>query len=93
MMTKISMKRFSIKNLDCASCAAKIENGLKRVEGVDGNYAGYITIGDEIKPDADNALKALKKQGVEHIAMPVPMSEWPWGHWEAMLPSRRLMWC
>jgi len=36
---------------------------------VDGNYAGYITIGDEIKPDADNALKALKKQGIEHIAM------------------------
>jgi Cd2+/Zn2+-exporting ATPase len=36
---------------------------------VDGNYAGYITIGDEIKPDADNALKALKKQGVEHVAM------------------------
>jgi Cd2+/Zn2+-exporting ATPase len=36
---------------------------------VDGNYAGYITIGDEIKPDADNALKALKKQGVEHIVM------------------------
>jgi Cd2+/Zn2+-exporting ATPase len=36
---------------------------------VDGNYAGYITIGDEIKPDADNALKALKKQGIGHIAM------------------------
>ena len=36
---------------------------------VDGHYAGYITIGDEIKPDADSALKALKKQGVEHIAM------------------------
>jgi Cd2+/Zn2+-exporting ATPase len=36
---------------------------------VDGNYAGYITIGDEIKPDADNALKVLKKQGIEHIAM------------------------
>jgi Cd2+/Zn2+-exporting ATPase len=36
---------------------------------VDGHYAGYITIGDEIRPDADNALKALKKQGVEHIAM------------------------
>ena len=36
---------------------------------VDGNYAGYITIGDEIKPDAENALKILKQQGVEHIAM------------------------
>ena len=36
---------------------------------VDGNYAGYITIGDEIRPDADKALKALKKQGVSHIVM------------------------
>jgi len=36
---------------------------------VDGNYAGYITIGDEIKPDAENALKMLKRQGIEHIAM------------------------
>ena len=36
---------------------------------VDGNYAGYIKIGDEIKPDARNALKILKQQGVEHIAM------------------------
>jgi Cd2+/Zn2+-exporting ATPase len=36
---------------------------------VDDNYAGYITIGDEIRPDADKALEVLKKQGVEHIAM------------------------
>jgi Cd2+/Zn2+-exporting ATPase len=36
---------------------------------VDGNYAGYITIGDEIRSDADKALKLLKDQGVEHIAM------------------------
>jgi Cd2+/Zn2+-exporting ATPase len=36
---------------------------------VDGNYAGYITIGDEIKPDAEKALKLLRQQGVEHVAM------------------------
>jgi Cd2+/Zn2+-exporting ATPase len=36
---------------------------------VDGNYAGYITIGDEIRPDAANALKELKKQGVKDIVM------------------------
>jgi len=28
---------------------------------VDGSYAGYISIGDEIKPDADNALQVLKQ--------------------------------
>jgi Cd2+/Zn2+-exporting ATPase len=36
---------------------------------VDGNYAGYITIGDEIRPEADRALKVLKKQGVRHVVM------------------------
>lgn len=36
---------------------------------VNGNYAGYITIGDEIKPDAENALKRLKQQGVEQVVM------------------------
>jgi len=36
---------------------------------VDGNYAGYITIGDEIKPDAEKALKLLRQQGVEHVVM------------------------
>jgi len=36
---------------------------------VNGSYAGYIKIGDEIKPDAAKALKMLKQHGVEHIAM------------------------
>jgi len=36
---------------------------------VDGNYAGYIKIGDEIKPGASIALKRLKQQGIKHIAM------------------------
>ena len=36
---------------------------------VDGNYAGYITIGDELKPDSAKALKQLKQLGVEHIVM------------------------
>jgi Cd2+/Zn2+-exporting ATPase len=36
---------------------------------VDDIYAGYITIGDEIKPDAGNAMKMLRHNGVEHVAM------------------------
>lgn len=36
---------------------------------VDGKYAGYITIGDEIRPDAVKAVEALREQGVEHISM------------------------
>ena len=36
---------------------------------VDGEYAGYILIGDELKPDAESAVRALKAQGVDHVAM------------------------
>ncbi|MCP4630201.1 MAG: cadmium-translocating P-type ATPase [bacterium] len=36
---------------------------------VDDNYAGYITIDDEIKPDAASALKRLKQQGVDQVVM------------------------
>jgi Cd2+/Zn2+-exporting ATPase len=36
---------------------------------VDDKYAGYITIGDDIKPGAKNAIKLLKQQGVEQVVM------------------------
>lgn len=36
---------------------------------VEGNYAGYIVISDEIKEDSASALKALKDIGVRKLAM------------------------
>lgn len=36
---------------------------------VDGIYAGHLVIGDEIRPDAQDAIKALRHQGIKHIAM------------------------
>ena len=36
---------------------------------VDGRYAGRIIIGDELRPDALDAIQALRNQGVDHIAM------------------------
>ncbi len=36
---------------------------------VDGSYAGYIVISDEIKPDSKNAIRDLKKLGINHTAM------------------------
>ena len=35
---------FHLKNLDCASCAAKIENGLKKVEGVEDVSVDFATL-------------------------------------------------
>lgn len=36
---------------------------------VDGQYAGRIAIGDELRLDAADAIQALRDQGVDHIAM------------------------
>ena len=36
---------------------------------VDGTFAGYITIGDEKKPEAGDAIVQLRAQGIEHISM------------------------
>jgi Cd2+/Zn2+-exporting ATPase len=36
---------------------------------VDGRYAGFISIGDQIRADARQAVDALRDQGIDHIAM------------------------
>ena len=36
---------------------------------VDGRYAGYMTIGDEIRPESARAIEDLRTQGVSHVAM------------------------
>jgi len=36
---------------------------------VDGTYAGYLMIGDEIRPDAQRAIRDLRTLGIHHIAM------------------------
>ena len=34
-MSQIITRQFHVQNLDCAACAAKIERGLKKTEGVE----------------------------------------------------------
>jgi Cd2+/Zn2+-exporting ATPase len=46
----------------------EFDNSVAHI-AVDGRYAGYITIGDDIRPDARDAVQALRNQGVDHIAM------------------------
>ena len=36
---------------------------------VDGHYAGYIAIGDQIRPETADAITALRDLGVDHVAM------------------------
>ncbi len=55
-----------LKSIDHPRC--EFDGTVSHI-AVDGNYAGYITIDDEIKPDAKNALKSLKQQGIEQVVM------------------------
>ncbi|MBL0712437.1 MAG: cadmium-translocating P-type ATPase [Desulfosarcina sp.] len=41
---KPTAEKFSVKNLDCAACAAKIENGLKALDGVDEAVLDFATL-------------------------------------------------
>ncbi len=36
---------------------------------VDGNYEGYITIADQIKEDAETAIKGLKARGIKTVML------------------------
>ena len=36
---------------------------------VDGQYAGYMTIGDELRPESAKAVEELRAEGVSHVAM------------------------
>ncbi|MGN0988955.1 MAG: cation transporter [Eubacteriales bacterium] len=36
-------KVFRIENLDCAVCAAKVEDGIKKIEGVDSASVSFMT--------------------------------------------------
>lgn len=46
----------------------EFDNSVAHI-AVDDVYAGYITIGDDVRPDARDAVQALRDQGVDHIAM------------------------
>ena len=35
-------KRFSMENLDCANCAAKMEAAIRRIDGVDGAVVSFM---------------------------------------------------
>ncbi|MEE4601137.1 MAG: heavy-metal-associated domain-containing protein, partial [Desulfobacteraceae bacterium] len=43
-METVQEKRFRIQNLDCASCAAKIERELQKTEGVEAAVVDFANL-------------------------------------------------
>ena len=54
-------KVFKLENLDCANCAAKMEDAIKKIEGVTGVSIGFMT--QKLTIEADDGLfdDAVKK--------------------------------
>jgi len=52
------VEKYTLKNLDCADCAIKIENGLKELDSV--NFASINFATSQLKIDSDNLEEAQK---------------------------------
>lgn len=46
-------KSFKLNDLDCANCAAKIENAIKKVDGVTGARVNFMAQKMELETDDD----------------------------------------
>jgi Cd2+/Zn2+-exporting ATPase len=55
-----------LKEIDHDRC--KFLNTVAHI-AVDGRYAGFMTIGDEIRPESAKAVQDLRAEGVCHVAM------------------------
>lgn len=65
--TNIMKKKIKINNLDCAACAAKIEEGLSKIDGV--NKVSVSFISQKIILEAeDDKMDQILKEAVEITA-------------------------
>ncbi len=56
-------KSFRLKGLDCANCAAKIEERVRKVDGIEDASVSFMTqkMVIETNSDDENLLKNIKK--------------------------------
>ena len=56
-------KNFKLKGLDCANCAAKIEEKVKKIDGVEDASVSFMAqkLVVEINSDDDEILKKIRK--------------------------------
>ena len=64
-------KKFELEDLDCANCAAKMEEAIKKIEGV--NDASVSFLQQKMTIDADDArFDAIMKEVVKVCAKVEP---------------------
>ncbi len=57
-------KQFKVKNLDCANCAAKLENGIKKLGGVKNVSVNFMTQKLTLEADDETFGEVLDKASV-----------------------------
>lgn len=55
------MKKFNLKNLDCANCAAKIEENVAKIDGVNSVSVNFLTTTMKIDFDENRRDEIIEK--------------------------------
>lgn len=69
------MKKYQLKNIDCASCASKIEDGLSKMEGVKSCAVNFATATLQIDTDDFARVKAKVKEIEPDVEIVEPTAE------------------
>ncbi len=59
-------KKFKLTDLDCANCAAKMENAIRKIEGVSDASVSFMTQKMTIEAD-DARFDAIMEIGRAHV--------------------------
>lgn len=54
-------KRYQLEDLDCANCAAKMEEAIKKIEGVNDAVVSFMAQTLTIELEEENLDKIMKK--------------------------------
>lgn len=68
---KMMKKKFKLEDLDCANCAAKMEEAIKKIAGVHDATVSFMTQKMTIEAEADK-FEDIMKQVVEVCAKVEP---------------------
>ncbi|MCR5627596.1 MAG: cation transporter [Lachnospiraceae bacterium] len=61
-------KKFKLEDLDCANCAAKMEEGIKKIDGVKDASVVFMTQKMTIETEDDKDFEAIMDQVVKVCA-------------------------
>lgn len=65
-------KKFKLEDLDCANCAAKMEEAIKKLEGVQNASVSFMQQKMSIEADDDSDFDAIMDQVVKVCAKVEP---------------------